>query len=136
MKAKVTLLIVLSLLTSTSYAGTKCYPKQHAKIPTGIVDQTYHKARKMLLASGWQPLQTIPDNEAEDNPNISSDGNGKTYWEKGYVEVQACAGTGMAPCAFLFKDAYGNKLGVFTKGEEDPEYKAYARVSTYKFECE
>jgi hypothetical protein len=60
---------------------------------------------------------------------------GKGFWAKGYVEVEACAGTGVAPCAFLFKDVYGTKLRIFTVGEEDPGSKAYARVSGFQFIC-
>ena len=58
------------------------------------------------------------------------------FWSKGYVELEACSGTGVAACAFLFKDAYGNRLRVTTEGEELPEEKFYARVSAYKFVCE
>ena len=111
-----------------------CRPRRHAKLPP-VTELTYHKARKRLLAVGWQPLQTKSFNEADDDPDISY-GNGRLFWRKGYVEVEACAGTGVAPCAFLFKDAYGNRLRVTTAGEELPRQKAYARVTSFYFVCE
>src|SRR5688572_3918400 len=80
-----------------------CAPKKHARLPA-ITEMTYHRARKKLLAAGWQPLRTKSFNEARTDSDISY-GNGQLFWRKGYVEVEACAGTGVAPCAFLFKDA-------------------------------
>lgn len=110
--------------------GKPCRPRRHAKVP-GLKDFTYHKARKRLLAAGWQPLQTKSSSDSD-----VSYGNGPEFWRKGYVEVEACAGTGVAACAFLFKDAYGNRLRVNTAGEELPREKSYARVSGLKFVCD
>ena len=111
-----------------------CQPRRHAKLPA-ITELTYHKARKRLLAAGWQPSQTKSFNEADGDPDISY-GNGRLFWRRGYVEVEACSGTGVAACAFLFKDAYGNRLRVTTAGEELPRQKAYARVTGFQFVCE
>ena len=121
--------------TNLAFAAEKsCKPSKHAKLPA-VTELTYHKARKALLSAGWQPLQTKSFNEANTDPDISS-GNGALFWKKGYVEVEACAGTGVAPCAFLFKDAYGNRLRVTTAGEEYPKEKAYAKVTGLQFVCE
>ena len=49
---------------------------------------------------------------------------------------EACSGTGVAACAFLFKDVYGNRLCVTTEGEEVTREKSYARVSGFQFVCE
>ena len=125
-----------ALLSISDFAHAnepQCSPKQHASVPV-ITNMTYHKARKILLAKGWQPLQTKNFNTASDDPDIAY-GNGKKFWAKGYVEVEACAGTGTAPCAFLFKDVYGTTLRLFTLGEEIPESKAFARVSGFRFIC-
>ena len=111
-----------------------CAPRRHAKLPA-ITEFTYQKARKRLLASGWQPLQTKSFNEADNDPDISY-GNGRLFWSRGYVELKACSGTGVAACAFLFKDVYGNRLRVTTVGEEVPRRKAYARVNGFHFVCE
>jgi hypothetical protein len=111
-----------------------CRPRRHAKLPS-ITEFTYHKARKRLLAAGWQPLQTKSFNEADTDPDISY-GNGRLFWRRGYVEIEACSGTGVAACAFLFKDAYGNRLRVSSAGEELPRQKTYAKVTGFHFVCE
>ena len=108
-----------------------CKPRRHAKLPF-VKDSTYHKARKKLIAAGWQPLRTKSSNETPD----TTSGNGPLFWQKEYFELEACSGTGVAACAFLFKDAYGNRLRVTTEGEELPEEKSYARVTGYRFVCE
>ncbi len=89
----------------------------------------------MLLAAGWQPLRTKSFNEADTDPDIAY-GNGRIFWKRGYVEVESCSGTGVAACAFLFKDAYGNRLRVTTAGEELPKERAYAKVTGFRFVCE
>lgn len=109
-----------------------CRPAKHAPVPE-IKGLTYHSARQSILAAGWQPVQT--HDGADDDPDTSS-GNGEIFWKKGYVEIEACAGTGVAPCAFLFKDVHGNKLRVTTQGEETPEEKHYATVNSFYFVCE
>lgn len=129
--------ITALLISVSAYVHAKeqqCSPKKHASVPT-LTNMTYHKARKSLLAKGWQPQQTKPFNTATDDPDIAY-GNGKVFWDKGYIEVEACAGTGIAPCAFLFTDVYGTKLRVNTVGEEDPGSKVYAIVSGYRFVCD
>lgn len=125
--------LLISISAHVHAKEPQCSPKKHASVPV-ITAMTYHKARKILLAKGWQPLQTKNFNTASDDPDIAY-GNGKDFWAKGYVEVEACAGTGTAPCAFLFKDVYGTTLRIFTSGEEIPESKAFARVSGFRFIC-
>lgn len=128
-------ILVCVLLTGNSPAQDKpCRPPKHARLPA-VTELTYHKARKRLLAAGWQPLQTKHHNEAANDPDISYR-NGRLFWRRGYVEVEACAGTGVAACAFLFKDAYGNRLRVNTAGEELSRPRAYARVTGFSFVCE
>lgn len=120
--------------TLASFAQKPCVPQKHAKFPA-IVSMTYHKARPKLLAAGWQPLATIHHNKTKEHSDISY-GNGAIFWKRGYLEIEACSGTGLAPCSFLFSDAYGNKLRVVTLGEEYPKQKAFARVDNYKFVCD
>ena len=128
-------ILICGLATGPALAqGRPCRPRRHAKLPA-IRELTYHKARKRLMAAGWQPLQTKSSEGADDDPDISY-GNGRLFWRRGYVEVEACSGTGVAACAFLFKDAYGNRLRVTTAGEELPRQRAYARVNGFKFVCE
>jgi hypothetical protein len=134
---KTVCLAVLTCVVATGVAWAQdkpCRPAKHAKLPV-ITELTYHRARKKLLAAGWQPLRTKSYNEADTDPDIAS-GNGRIFRRRGYVEVEACAGTGVAPCAFLFEDAYGNRLRVTTEGEELPRQKAYATVTSFRFVCE
>jgi hypothetical protein len=111
----------------------ECAPKKHASVPV-ITGSTYHKARKILLAKGWQPYQTISHNAAP-TESATAYGNGQIFWSKGYIEVEACSGMGAAPCSFLFTDVYGTLLRVLTRGEEIPKEKAYAGVSGFRFVC-
>jgi hypothetical protein len=135
MKKLLLTLLIFGLSVNFVFAQTKpCRPDKRAKVPS-IKRLTYHTARKRLLAAGWKPVRTKSDNEAGSDPDISS-GNGRVFWRRGYVEVEACAGTGTAPCAFLFEDAYGNRLRVRTAGEELPKQKASARVTGFQFVCE
>ncbi len=94
--------LIVGLLPGIAWTQERpCSPRRHAKLPA-ITESTYHKARKRLLAAGWQPVQTKSFNEASSDPDISH-GNGRLFWRKGYVEVEACTGTGVAACAFLLK---------------------------------
>ena len=126
------LILLLFMLTSFAVTAEPCVPTKHVPVPN-ITDKSYHQARKLLLANQWQPLVTIPFNEAEDTLMFS--GNGWGFWSKGYLEVESCAGTGMAPCVFNFTDIYGNILKVHTAGEEIAEQKNYAGVTGYGFYC-
>lgn len=132
MKKLLLAFLIAALVPGVTLTQEKpCQPRRHAKLPA-ITDLTYHKARKRLIAAGWQPVRTKSFNEAKTDPDISH-GNGRLFWRKGYVEVEACAGTGMAPCSFLFKDAYGNRLRVTTAGEELQRPRSYARVTGFEF---
>ena len=139
MKKKILSTITLLAFSSGMAIGAEesCKPDKYAKIPA-ITSFTYHKARKALLKAGWQPLQKKSFNdaakEASEDTDLSS-GNGAIFWENGYVEVEGCAGTSLAPCAFLFKDIYNNELRVTTAGEEYPKEKLYAKVIGFNFVC-
>jgi len=127
--------LICGLVTNIALSQERpCRPAKHARLPA-ITKLTYHKARKRLLAAGWQPLKTKSFNESNSDPDIAY-GNGHIFWKRGYVEVEACSGTGVAACAFLFEDAYGNRLRVTTAGEELPKQKAYARVNGFRFVCD
>jgi hypothetical protein len=131
-------LLIVSLAWSIATAGASqtepCQPGRHAKLPA-ITEFTYSRARKKLLAAGWRPFQTKSLNEADKDLNIQS-GNGRLFWKRGYVELEACSGTGVAACTFTFKDAYGTRLRVTTAGEEFPKEGAHAKVSGFQFVCD
>ena len=112
MKNQLLSALILIAFTSamTVKADESCKPSKHAKV-SSITNFTYHKARKTLIKAGWQPLQTKTFNEAAkeaiEDPDLLT-GIGLVFWNKGYVEIEGCAGTGIAPCAFLFKDSLLN----------------------------
>jgi hypothetical protein len=71
----------------------------------------FAKARELLLDGGWQGLRKYPFPERAGQV-------GYVFYELGYMEVVDCAGTGVAPCIFMYKDAKGRQLEVRTYGEE------------------
>ena len=126
-------LVVASFL-APAFAADCPPPKRVVPIPT-LKGASYHQARARLLAAGWFPVQTKPRGVNPDNdPDIAS-GNGRLFWERGYLEVEGCAGTGLAPCSFRWADKYGNQIRVVTQGEEAPGQKAFAMVSGSRFLC-
>ena len=108
-----------------------CRPEEHAPVPR-IKGRSYRSIRDKLIAAGWQPVQT--QRSAYDDPNIA-EGNGKIFWDKGFVEIEGCALIETEPCLFLFKDKQGNKLRVTTLGKELSEEERYATVNGYSFVC-
>lgn len=53
----------------------------------------------------------------------------RIFWDYGHKEINSCAGTGLNPCIFFFKDNCLNYLKINTIGEEYPEQDIYAIVS-------
>lgn len=132
---KYIMVAILSLFSINVLAGTCRVNSKHSPIPKQISNKNYHQARKLLMKNGWQPIQTV--NHLEASNMFDYGGNFETFWKRGYREVESCAGTGLAPCKFNFRDIYGNTLSVFTSGEEDtsrrPKY--YANVNELTLEC-
>ena len=126
-----TLALVLLFCVAAFSQSKPCPPARHAKLPE-IAGLTYPRARRILLAAGWRPLKT---NSSAADVNVSY-GNGPFFWRRGYVELESCSGTGVAACAFLFKDRFGNRLRVTTEGEELPDDQAHAHVNGYRFLCD
>lgn len=106
-----------------------CQPKAQ-RTPPAIIGLDYHNARFALLSEGWKPTQNLRARPSE----IS--GNAYSFLSRGYAELEDCAGSGLAYCAFLFSDDYGNRLRVITVGEEFSEKKIHATVSKYGFVCD
>lgn len=125
--------VVLATIFITNNSFAHCPVSKHTEVPV-ITELTYHDARDLLLKAGWQPVQTIHYNDIE-NSDISY-GNSALFWNKGYTELESCAGTGLAPCLFDFADIYGNHLKVVTLGEESPKDNMYASVDRYWLACE
>ncbi len=78
-------------------------------LPTIKEGEDYANARKALLADGWQPYHS---------PDADTCGEGDTRCQD-RPEMEACAGTGMANCNFLWKKD-GKTIAVHTIGEGEP----------------
>ena len=100
-------------------------PRDQPAIPK-IYDKTYDVARKLLIKEGWLPNKRLPIHG--EDVEVQS-GNGPIFWERGYWELEACSGTGLANCLFEFIDPTGRLLEVVTEGEEDEAGTYHARVS-------
>lgn len=131
LKCAIVTLIALTLPFASALAAGCPAPKQALSIPK-IENANYHQARTRLIAAGWFPVRTIaPEDEGE----IGEFGNTRAFWDRGYLEVESCAGTGRAPCAFRWADKYGNQMSVFTEGDESPEHKSFAMITGSRFLC-
>lgn len=104
MKRTARTMLAVMAATSAAQASADC-------LSVDIEGEEYPAARERLIAAGWQPSLQTP----------AFEGAPFTDWVKvrNFAEVEACAGTGAAPCRFLFQsgtqdDAY---LVVFTRGE-------------------
>jgi hypothetical protein len=82
-----------------------------SKLPKLRQGMQFDKARTLLLDAGWQGIRNYPPPE-----NFGM--LGYVFYDLGFTEVVDCAGTGMAPCIFVYKNAKGKKLEVHTYGEE------------------
>jgi hypothetical protein len=82
-----------------------------------IEGMSYDDARKSLIESGWKPKLSGPP-ELVDGFDERYNGNGILFWKRGYKEIEACAGTGTAPCVMNFQNEQGQVLRVITNGEE------------------
>ncbi|MEE3717699.1 hypothetical protein V2H45_13240 [Tumidithrix elongata RA019] len=71
---------------------------------------TYEEARQIILAQGWKP-----------NPNVESNLRSpvvKAIFDRGYIEINDCSGTGEAPCRYEFVNQNGELLYVVTAGRD------------------
>ena len=80
---------------------------RHSEQPL-IINMPYSEARQVILKSGWTPVtNTAPDEEV--GARVPH------FRELGYVEVDACSGTGMGYCKFIFQNEKGLFLSVITQ---------------------
>lgn len=77
-----------------------------------IDGDVYPVAREKLIVAGWKPKPFSPAFELAAYADWVQTRN--------YTEVEACAGTGTAPCKFIFKSTNDQslELAVFTQGED------------------
>lgn len=76
-------------------------------VPGFAPNESYASVRQKLLASGWQPFHAS-------DADVCSQGDARC---QGRPEMQACAGTGMANCRFIWQKD-GKTVAVMTVGED------------------
>lgn len=111
---------------SPSPAANNTLPPSGQPAIPKIYGKTYGVARKLLIQEGWLPNKHEPYHGQE--ADVQS-GNGPIFWKRGYWELEACSGTGVAHCLFQFIDPTGRLLEVVTEGEEDEAGTYHAHVS-------
>lgn len=90
-------------------------------VPT-INGMPISRARKALIAAGWQPV-------AHGDPDAHTGEREKALAGLGVIEVDSCSGTGFGYCAFDYRKGTAT-LGVITVGEDE-----YPSVSHYSVRC-
>ncbi|MEG4804993.1 hypothetical protein QUB63_30445 [Microcoleus sp. ARI1-B5] len=75
-------------------------------------DSPYAEVRQALINAGWQP---VSDSYLSPSDRDRAD-------RSGYPELQACSGTGLGFCSFIFSAANGQKLRVITAGQNSTLY--------------
>ena len=109
MHAKLVLPAAALLLTGFAFTS------QAQVIPQVTLGTPYKNVRTALLKEGWKPVRQNAD------PN---DFMGAEHRAKGWNEVEICAGTGYAPCVFVWQNQQGKRLEVVTRGE-DPKFNGF-----------
>ena len=103
--------IVAALVVSIFLAVPAEVAAAENKLPKLRQGMQFSKARALLLDAGWQGMRQYPPPE-----NFGM--VGYVFYELGYTEVVDCAGSGVAPCVFAYKNEKGKRLEVHTYGEE------------------
>lgn len=78
-------------------------------IPIVGLGTPYGQVRAALQKEGWTPVRQTPE---------PHDYMGAELRKRGWNEVEMCAGTGRAPCVFVWQNRQGKRLEVVTTGEE------------------
>ncbi len=87
---------------------------QTVRLPLLKEGESYTSVRKKMIRAGWKPFRS---------PNADKCGKGDTRCQ-GRPEMEACAGTGKANCAFLWKRK-GKTVSIYTVGE-DTNYSGHS----------
>lgn len=72
----------------------------------------YDVARTQILNAGWIPVKIVKLD--------ALDIYAESLKQQGFVEVEACGGSGLIPCSYLFKNTDNKLLRVVTMGEGMP----------------
>lgn len=100
------LLRVVALIALFGAAGAVA-GKRDSGLPTFPLNESYTSVRQKLLSAGWQPFHAA-------DADVCSKSDTRC---QGRPEMQACAGTGMANCRFLWRKD-GQTVAVMTVGED------------------
>lgn len=76
-------------------------------------DNPYAEVRQALINAGWQP---VSDSYLSPSDRDRAD-------RSGYPELEACSGTGLGFCSFIFSADDGQKLRVITAGINSTLYR-------------
>lgn len=85
---------------------------QALEAPNFKVAEDYRSIRQKMLKAGWQPYH-------RKNADICDDGDERCV---GYPEMQACAGTGLGNCKFLWKK--GTNIVAICTVDSPPKFDA------------
>ena len=99
-------LFLIGCLFASSFAQTSSLPK----LKKG---ESYKGVRAKMIKAGWKPYHS---------PNADKCAEGDNRCE-GKPEMEACAGTGLANCVFLWK-RQSRTVAIFTIGE-NPGYSGF-----------
>ena len=106
-----TLITLLGASTAIAY---------EVKLPQIRAGMKYKQAREIVSRSGWYPV-SVPWQEQESKWSPGKGSREYAILEKGYSDIQVCAGTGLGNCIFLWQDGSGNQLELITSGQADKE---------------
>lgn len=100
----VLIIFVLSLTVSGQNGGLPRFKK----------GESYQNVRFKMLKAGWKPYHSPKADECADGDKRCEN----------RPEMEACAGTGFAPCSFLWKRR-GKTVSILTIGEDEAGYNGY-----------
>jgi hypothetical protein len=84
-------------------------------IPVVALNTPYAQVRNALIQEGWQPVN---------QKQHDFDAMATIHKNNGWTEVASCAGSGVAPCLFIWRNRQGKLLEVVTVGE-NPRFNGF-----------
>lgn len=116
-------LIVLLFSANLSTAATE-YPLRKG--------ESFLEARAALLKDGWVPVRI--DKRWPDGTRENQFGDGRLFFDAGFIEVQECEGTGPNACILNYQKD-GMCLQLVTEGEYLPERGSIPDVVRWTDDC-
>ncbi|MDE2474673.1 MAG: hypothetical protein KGO48_06475 [Alphaproteobacteria bacterium] len=94
--------------------------------------ESFLDARAALLNAGWLPVRI--DKRMADGTRENQFGDGRLFFNAGFIEVQECTGTGTNPCILNYQKD-GMCLRLVTEGEYLPERGSIPDVLFWSDDC-